>query len=71
MLSIKTTTNITKMCDCGRLYCDRISHNGKMMCAACYTGLSLEELQKLYSTPTPKDFKEIFTVKTCEKVKGE
>lgn len=48
---IETKTVIPEMCECGRLYKDRVSHLGKMMCSACYTGLSVDELKKLWSAP--------------------
>ncbi len=48
---IKTTCSFPEMCECGRLYKDRISHLGKMMCSACYTGLSVEQLKILLETP--------------------
>lgn len=48
---IETKTVVPEMCECGRLYKDRISHLGKMMCSACYTGLSVDDLKKLWGTP--------------------
>ncbi len=48
---IKTTTIIPEMCECGRMYKDRIDKEGKTMCSACYTGLSVEDLKKLWSAP--------------------
>ena len=46
-----------EMCECGRLYKDRVDENGKMMCSACYTGYSVEDLKKLWGTPIPDDIK--------------
>ena len=51
------TTNIPEMCECGRLYKDRRDKDGKMMCSACYTGLSVEDLKMLWSIPMPKEIK--------------
>lgn len=49
--------NITpEMCECGRLYKDRRDKDGKMMCSACYTGLEVDDLKKLWGTPIPKGF---------------
>lgn len=50
-MTIETTTNYPKMCDCGRMYIDRRDKNGKKICSLCYTGLSIEDLKKLWSTP--------------------
>jgi hypothetical protein len=47
---IKTTTIIPEMCECGRLYKDRRNEQGKMMCSACYIGLSVDDLKKLWGT---------------------
>lgn len=46
----KTTTITPQMCECGRLYKDRRDADGNMMCSACYTGLSLDDLEKLWRT---------------------
>lgn len=51
ILNIKTTVAIPEMCECGRLYKDRRNDQGKMMCSACYTGLSIESLKMLWSNP--------------------
>lgn len=40
-----------KMCECGRLYKDRRDKDGNMMCSACFTGLDIESLKKLWGTP--------------------
>lgn len=48
---IKTTVVIPEMCECGRLYKDRKNEDGKLLCSACYTGLSIEELKLLWGTP--------------------
>ncbi len=48
---IKTTSCYAEMCECGRLYKDRIGENGKMICSACYTGCSVEDLKMLWSPP--------------------
>ncbi len=61
-MTIETTTNYPEMCECGRMFIDRRDKDGKMMCAACYTGLSLDDLRKLWSSPIPKDFKEILNI---------
>lgn len=53
------TISIPEICECGRLYKDRISHLGKMMCSACYTDLSVEELKKLWGTPFQDTIKNI------------
>ncbi len=53
-MSIKYTTVVSEMCECGRQYKDRRDENGKMMCSCCYTGLSVEDLKKLWVTPIPK-----------------
>lgn len=50
---IKTTTVTPEMCECGRLYKDRRNEDGKMICSACYTGLSVEDLKKLWGAPVP------------------
>lgn len=56
----KIKINLPEMCECGRLYKDRRDKNGKMMCSACYTGLSVEDLKKLWGTPVPDTIKKIF-----------
>lgn len=48
---IKTTVVVPEMCECGRLYKDRRDKDGKMMCSACYSGLSVEDLKKLWGSP--------------------
>ncbi len=48
---IKTNIITAEMCECGRLYKDRRDKLGKMMCSACYTDLSVDELKKLWITP--------------------
>lgn len=48
---VKTITHYPEMCDCGRLYKDRRNKEGKMMCSACYTGLSLDALKMLLAHP--------------------
>lgn len=55
---IKTTTIVPEMCECGRLYKDRRDKDGKMMCSACYTELSVEELKLLWSTPISGSIKD-------------
>ncbi len=52
---IKVTSITPEMCECGRLYKDRISHLGKKMCSACYTGLSVEDLKLLWGHPVKKE----------------
>lgn len=49
-MNIIVKTIVPEMCECGRLYKDRTDETGKMMCAACYTGLSVEDLKKLWGT---------------------
>ena len=56
-MDIKVTTHVPEMCECGRLYKDRRDKDGKMMCAACYTGFSVEDLKKLWGTPIRKENK--------------
>jgi hypothetical protein len=51
MKEIKITSISPKMCECGRLYCDRRNSEGKMMCSVCYENCSVEELKMLWSTP--------------------
>jgi len=46
-MAIKITSVFPEMCECGRLYKDRMDKEGKMMCVACYTGFSIEDLKKL------------------------
>ncbi len=55
---IKITTVTPEICECGRLYKDRKDEHGTMMCAACYTGLSVEDLKKLWGTPIKRDGKQ-------------
>jgi hypothetical protein len=52
-----------ELCECGRLYKDRRDETGKFMCAACYTGLDVEDLKKLWGTPVPTIVFEMFTKK--------
>ena len=59
-MDIKVITSVPKMCECGRLYKDRRDKEGKMMCSACYTGLSIEDLKKLWGSPVPDSIKNIF-----------
>ena len=54
-MEIKTITVVPEMCECGRLYKDRRDENGKMMCSACYTGCSIEDLKKLWGTPIKEE----------------
>lgn len=51
---IKKTPITPELCECGRLYKDQRNEEGKTMCSACYTGLDVESLKKLWSTPTPE-----------------
>jgi len=51
---IKTIINTPELCECGRLYIDRIDENGKKVCSACLTGLSVENLKKLWMSPKEK-----------------
>ena len=44
-------TIVPEMCECGRMYKDRRDKDGKMMCSACYTGLDVDCLKKLWSAP--------------------
>ncbi len=55
-MNIKTIVHVPEMCECGRLYKDRRDSDGKMMCSACYTGLSIEDLKKLWGTPIRSDY---------------
>lgn len=57
---IKVTSVTPKLCECGRLYEDRISHLGKRMCSACYLGCDIETLKKLWSIPAPNEIKGLF-----------
>lgn len=50
-MKIKLTTIVPEMCECERLYKDRRDKDGKMMCSACYTGSSIEDLKKLWEPP--------------------
>ncbi len=50
-MQIKTTTITPELCECRRLYKDRRDKDGKMICSACYTGLSVEDLKKLWGAP--------------------
>lgn len=52
---IKTTTITPEMCECGRLYKDRRDEKGKMMCSACYTGLNVDDLKKLWGNPISRN----------------
>ena len=58
-MNIKVITCVPEMCECGRLYKDRRDKDGKTMCSACYTGLSVEDLKILWGTPITKPPKEI------------
>lgn len=51
---------IPEMCEYGRLYKDRKDKNGKTMCSSCYTGISLEDLKILWSTPAPDIVLQLF-----------
>lgn len=62
----KTYYVALELCECERLYIDRISHLGKKMCSACYTGLSIEDIKKLWYTPIPKK-EELIINKLIEK----
>lgn len=50
---------IPELCECGRLYKDRLSFQKKMVCSACQTGLSVESLKKLWGTPIFKKKDEV------------
>jgi len=52
-VSVEIKIQTPELCECGRLYKDRRDGEGKLMCSACYTGLSLEDLKKLWSHPIP------------------
>ncbi len=56
---IETTTITPEMCECGRLYKDRRDKDGKMICSACYTGLELEDLKKLWGTPKKESYEKL------------
>ena len=47
----ESKTIVAEMCECGRLYKDRINKTGKMMCSACYNGCSVDGLKILWGTP--------------------
>lgn len=49
-----TKTITLEMCECGRLFCDRISHSGKKLCSACFLGCDIETLKKLWGNPVPE-----------------
>lgn len=53
-MAIKVTSNVAEKCECGRLYKDRRDADGKMMCAACYLGCSVEDLAKFWGMPVKK-----------------
>lgn len=56
-----TITKIApEMCECGRLYKDRRDKDGKMMCSACYTGLSVEDLKNLWGALISDEINNIF-----------
>lgn len=44
---MKTISIYAQKCEQCRLYKDRRDKDGKMMCAACYKEVSVEELKKL------------------------
>lgn len=50
---MKTVAVVPEMCECGRLYKDRRDRDGKMMCSACHSGLSVDDLKALWGTPVP------------------
>jgi hypothetical protein len=50
-MNIKTTFTYPQMCECGRLFKDRRDKEGKMICSACYTGFSVEDLKILWGHP--------------------
>lgn len=45
---IKTTSCYPEMCECGRMYKAHRDATGKTMCPLCYTGLSKDDLKKLW-----------------------
>lgn len=51
-MEIKITTHYSEMCECGRLYKSHIDKEGKKVCPACLTGMTVEELEKMWSTPS-------------------
>lgn len=55
-MNIKTTSMFPEMCECERLYKSCIDKDGKTMCPACYTGLSIDDLKKLWSIPINSQF---------------
>ncbi len=57
---METRVNTPELCECGRLYKDRRDEKGKMMCSACYTGLSVEDLKKLWGHPVPEEVSKFF-----------
>ncbi len=40
---------VPEICECGRLYKDRKDETGKMLCSACYTDCSVEDLKKIWT----------------------
>jgi hypothetical protein len=46
---IKTTSCYPEMCECGRMYKSHRDATGKTMCPLCYTGLSKDDLKKLWT----------------------
>lgn len=54
-MSIKITVNVPELCECGRLYKDRSTEEGKLICSACYTGLSVDQLKLLWGFPIKED----------------
>lgn len=60
-MTITKDPNWPEMCDCGRLYKDRLDIvSGETMCSACFTGLSVNELKLLWGYPIPKEIEEIW-----------
>jgi len=52
---MKITSVSLELCECGRLYKDRKDDMGKMICSACYNNCSVEDLNRLWSTPIQRN----------------
>lgn len=59
---IDTKFILPEKCECGRLFKDRIDKNGKAICALCHTGLSIDDLKKLWGSPIKTTFGSNFPV---------
>jgi hypothetical protein len=59
-MGTKMTSITDEMCECGRLAKSCRNKDGKIVCTCCATGISVEDLRILWSTPAPDSVLDFF-----------